>query len=245
MSTAITALRVLDEVAAHQPVGVTDLSRRLDMPKSSTQRALKALESSGWIRQTSHAPKGWVLTTKAIDVAQRVAADVGVREAAREILEELRDETGESTHLAIREHDHVVITDVVETTNPTRIHIPVGTRSPLHATATGKAILAHLDEAVRGDLLRPGLARLTEHTITDPNALLRELADIRLRGSVATAKGELRDDIASIAAPVLSPGGAPLCAVSVFIPAYRFPADDGEHIRQLLRSAAQRIAQRL
>lgn len=244
MLTAITALRVLDEIAMRQPIGVTDLSRRLEMPKSSTQRALKALESAGWIRQTSHMGRGWVLTTKAIDVAQRVAADIGVREAARDILEHLRDETGESVHLAIRENDQVVIIDVVETFNPTRIHIPVGTRSPLHATATGKALLAHVSEGLREDLLGDPLPRLTERTITDAEELARELESIRV-DSVATARGELREDIASIAAPVLSKGGTPLCAVSVFIPAYRFPEDGGEQIKQSLIAATHRIAQRI
>ncbi|MCE7006347.1 IclR family transcriptional regulator [Kibdelosporangium philippinense] len=247
MSTALTALRVLDEVAQLQPVGVTTIAERMQMPKSSAQRALKALEASGWIRQTGPGKgkgKGWVLTTKAIDIAQRVAADVGVREVARDILTELRDATGESVHLVIREGNEVVIIDVVETVNPTRIYIPLGTRSPLHATATGKALLAHMEEPLRSEILASGLPRLTDSTITDPAHLDAELRGIRVDGKCAVVKGELREDIGSIARPVFSRSGMVVCAISVFVPMYRFPADEGR-ICQALTHAARQISARL
>ncbi|MCI2422936.1 IclR family transcriptional regulator [Saccharopolyspora sp. K220] len=244
MSTALTALRVLDEVARAQPVGVTALAERMDLPKSSAQRALKALEAAGWIRQAGVAKRGWVLTTKAIDIAQRVAADVGVREAARNILTELRDATGESVHLAIREGHEVVIIDVVETVNPTRIYIPLGTRSPLHATATGKVLLAHMEPEQREEIIEVGLEKLTDATVTDPGQLRAELDKIR-EGNCAMVKGELRDDIASFAAPVFSHSGLILCAISVFVPRYRFPEDGGAHFRRELTKAAREISARL
>ena len=245
MQTATTALRVLDEVARSQPIGVTEVARRLDLPKSSAQRALRALEAAGWVRRSTTERTGWLLTTKAIDIAARVAADTGVREAAQDVMEHLRDQTGESVHLAIRERHEVVVIDSVETVNPTRIHIPIGTRSPLHATATGKSILAHLDEQQRADVVAAGLGRFTAVTITDPELLIGELDAIRSGRRCATAKGELRDDIASIAAPVLSGAGWPICAISVFIPLYRFPPDDGVQIGRLVVAAAEEIAQRL
>ncbi|KXF52300.1 hypothetical protein AXA44_10935 [Rhodococcus sp. SC4] len=244
MSSVVTTLQVLDEVAELQPVGVTDIAERLDLPKSSAQRALKSLEISGWIRQVRKG-KGWVLTTKAIDIAQRVAADMGVREAARDVLTELRDSTGESVHLAIREGREVVIVDVVETTNPTRIYIPLGTRSPLHATATGKALLAHMESPRREEVLSSELVRLTDSTITDPDELEKELEGIRVEGRCAVAKGELREDICSFAEPVLSSAGTPLCAVSVFVPMYRFPEDGGEEICRKLKLAAEQISSRI
>ena len=244
MSTAMTALRVLDEVAEMQPIGVTAIAERMKMPKSSAQRALKALEAAGWIRQTTKG-RGWVLSTKAIDVAQRVAADLGVREVAREVLTELRDTTGESVHLAIREGREVVIVDVVETVNPTRIYIPLGTRSPLHAAATGKVLLAHLPAPHRAEILSSGLEKLTESTVTDPVKLEAELAALRATDSVAVVKGELRADIASVAVPVFSPTGIPLCAISVFVPMYRFPDDGGASFAEELQKAARSIAQKL
>ncbi|WP_326568816.1 IclR family transcriptional regulator [Amycolatopsis rhabdoformis] len=244
MSTALTALRVLDEVAKLQPVGVTALAERMDLPKSSAQRALKALETAGWIRQAALPKKGWVLTTKAIDVAQRVAAEVGVREAARDVLTRLRDATGESVHLTIREGREVVIIDVVETVNPTRIYIPLGTRSPLHATATGKVLLAHLEPGQRDEIIDAGLEQLTDATVTDAAQLRAELDGIR-EGRCAMVKGELRDDIASFAVPVFSRSGPVLGAISVFVPRYRFPDDDGAAFCRELKKAAAVISERL
>lgn len=244
MSTALTALHVLDEVSKRQPVGVTAIADHLALPKSSAQRALKALEAAGWIRQAGGRSKGWVLTTKAIDVAQRVTADVGLRDAARDALIELRDATGESAHLTVREGRDVVIIDVVETVNATRIYIPLGTRSPLHATATGKVLLAYMDEPQRAEILAAGLTQLTGTTVTDVDQLEAELRRIRVDGHCSVVRGELRDDIGSFAAPVFSRAGVILGAVSVFVPMYRVP-DDGTEICRHLKAAATAISARL
>ncbi|GAA3746805.1 DNA-binding IclR family transcriptional regulator [Spinactinospora alkalitolerans] len=241
MRSVITALHVLDAVAERQPIGVSDLARAMDIPKSSVQRALRALESAGWIR--SVAPEqgsGWVLTTKAGDLAQHIAGDLGVREAALPVMAELRDRTGEEVHLTIREDQEVVVIERVESTHPVRIHWPAGTRSPCHASANGKAILAHLRPADLAVALPGPLPGFTESTITAPEKLRAELAAVRARG-YAVARSELRADIASVAAPILSPSGTPIAALSVFLPMHRLD-DDTAPLGELVRANAQRIA---
>lgn len=71
MQSVLNALRVLEEVAARQPVGVADLARALDLPKSSAQRALRTLDTAGWIRPAGGEVTRWVLTTKALQVGRR------------------------------------------------------------------------------------------------------------------------------------------------------------------------------
>ncbi|MGV9866718.1 IclR family transcriptional regulator [Rhodococcus koreensis] len=239
--TAVTALRVLDEVARRQPIALTQLALDMGMSKSTMHRTLRALEETGWIRQAGGGDTGWVLTTKPIDMARHVAADTGLRDHARAMMAALRDQTGESVHLAVREGTEVVIIDVEESASPIRIHWPVGTRSACHATATGKAILAFLPANELDDVLGTGLTGFTDATITEKDSLLAELDTVRRRG-YSIAEGELREDIASIAAPVLGRTGTPLASMSVFLPIHRMPADGGQAIGQQVREAAAVIS---
>lgn len=242
MQTAVSALRVLDQVAHSQPVGVTDLARSTGMPKSTTQRALLALEEAGWIRRAGTSRQGWVLTTKPIDMARHVTADTGLREAARDHMMRLRDQTGESVHLAIREESIAVIIDVEDTVDPVRIYWPPGVRSAIHATANGKALVAWMppDEVRR--VCGTNLTRFTDTTCTDIDELLDELATVREQGW-AKAWGELRPDIASVAAPVMDRLGFPLASMSVFAPVHRMP--DPTSLGPQVRATADAVAETL
>lgn len=242
MQTAVFALRVLDEVARKQPVGVTNLATEMRIPKSTAQRALLALEQAGWIRRAGSSRQGWVLSTKPLDMARLVAADTGLRDAARVEMMKLRDQTGESVHLAVREENIAVIVDVEDTVDPVRIYWPPGVRSPLHATANGKALIAWMPQSELVALLGQELERYTDKTVTEVDDLLLELDTVRRQGW-AHAWGELRPEIASIAAPVMDRLGAPLASISVFGPVHRLPqpADLGPQVRETADAIARAL----
>lgn len=240
--TAVATLRVLDEVAHLQPIGVSHLAKHMGIPKSTVQRALRALEAAGWIRTNGSTTPGWVLTTKPIDLARYVAGESGLREAAREAMVQLREESGESVHLVIREGREVVVIDVEETSNQIRIHWPSGTRTPIHASSNGKALLSHLDEATVLELLDSRLQQFTDSTITDRAKILKQLEEIRALG-YAVAKSEMRSDIDSIAAPILGRTGFAVASISVFAPAGR--VSDVDATGRLVRAAANKISSRL
>ncbi|GAA4641066.1 IclR family transcriptional regulator [Gordonia humi] len=242
--TVVTALRVLDEVAKHQPAGVSDLAARMDMSKSTMQRTLRALEAAGWIRPAGGRNDGWVLTAKPIDLSRYVAADTGLRRHTRSAMAALRDETGESVHLAVREGTEVVVVEVEESSSPVRIYWPAGTRSACHASANGKAILSRLPPDEVDDLLTDDLPGFTPLTITARAALLDELSLVRERG-FAVAEGELRDDIASVASPILGKAGAPLGSISVFLPRHRLADGDVDRLGRATRIAATTITESL
>ncbi|GAA3813161.1 IclR family transcriptional regulator [Sphaerisporangium flaviroseum] len=241
MQSVVTTLRVLDVVATRQPVGVSELAREMDLPKSTVQRALQALASAGWIRPAGAETTRWVLTTKPLGLAMRVDADTGVREAALPVMAELRDRTGESVHLAIREGREIVIIERMEATRPVRIHWPAGTRSACHATANGKAILAYLGPLELAEALGSPLPGYTEATITNRDTLEAELATVRARG-YALAKRELRDDIFSVAAPIMSAGQVPVASLSVFLPLHRLPEDGGAELGELVMQSTRQIS---
>ncbi|MFG2072367.1 IclR family transcriptional regulator [Nonomuraea maritima] len=216
MQNVVTALRVLEEVSARQPVGVGELARELGLPKSTVQRSLRTLHDAGWIRPAGGEVTRWQVTSKLLQVARRT--ELGLRDAAVPVMEELRQQTGETVHLMVPEGEAVVLIERLETDKPLRIVLPLGIRLPLHASANGKAVLAHLDRPL------DELPAYTGTTIVDGEALRAELAAVRARG-YADNRGEWRPDIAAVASAILGADGSPIASISISTPASRMLDD--------------------
>lgn len=244
MRNVLNTLRVLEEVAARQPIGVGELSRVLDMPKSSVQRVLVTLDTAGWIRPASGEITRWVLTTKALAVGSRAGGDLGLRGVALPIMENLRRHTEETIHLTIPEDGKMVLIERLETDKPVRTNMALGHSLPLHASANGKAVLAHSDPDTVRKLVAGELPRYTDTTITDPVALQAELAEIKTRG-FAVNRGEWRSDVGAVAAVILDGAEKPIASLSVNVPISRLTAESEPAWAAAVREAAHTISARL
>ncbi|MFJ4651546.1 IclR family transcriptional regulator [Nocardia sp. NPDC088792] len=244
MRNVLNTLRVLEEVAARQPVGVGELARILDMPKSTVQRALVTLDEAGWIRPASGEITRWALTTKALAVGSRAGGDLGLRGAALPIMEDLRRRTEETIHLTVPEDGKMVLIERLETDKPVRTNMALGHSLPLHASANGKAVLAHSNPEALRQLLADELPRYTDTTITDPGELRAELADIRERG-YAVNRGEWRSDVGAVAAVVLGADGQPIASLSVNIPFSRLTAESEPGFAAAVSAAAAALTARM
>jgi IclR family acetate operon transcriptional repressor len=244
MRSVLNALRVLEEVATRQPAGVGELARVLDIPKSSVQRALLTLNTAGWIHPARGEITRWVVTTKALHVGRHASGDLGLRDAAVPVMEDLRRRTEETIHLTVPEGDGVVLIERLETSKPLRISMALGHALPLHASANGKAVLAWGPPETVTSLIAAGLSRYTDTTITDPDRLLAELDEIRARG-YAINYGEWRADVGSAAAAILGDADEPVASVSVNLPRTRL-TEESERVYGVAASeAARSISARL
>ncbi|MEV8020243.1 IclR family transcriptional regulator [Streptomyces sp. NPDC086554] len=241
MQSVLNALRVLEEVAARQPVGVADLARALELPKSSAQRALRTLHTAGWIRPAGGEVTRWALTTKALQVGRLATGELSLRDVAVPIMEELRRRTDETVHLTVPDGESVVLIERLETSKPVRIILALGTRLPIHASANGKAVLASRSTEAIERQLAAGLDEFTGTTITDRKALLAELALIRERG-YATNCGEWRTDVSAVAAPVLDGAGSPVASISVNMPTSRMTEESSVAHGLLVSETALRVS---
>lgn len=241
MRTVLSALRVLEEVAYTQPAGVGELARRLALPKSTVQRALRTLWTAGWICPDGAEVTRWILTTRALHIGQRAIADIGVRDAAVPIMHELRRQTGETSHLMVREGDHAVLVERIETRHPVRAVIPLGSVVPLHGSSNGKAMLASLPPDQVRDVLGGRLDRYTDNTIVDWSELDAELERVRKRG-YASNVGEWRSDITAVASPIFDHSGDPVASISVSAPSGRMTEELRDSYGALVIEAAQRIS---
>lgn len=238
VTVVLNALRVMEEVASRHPVGVSTLSRALGMPKSSVQRYLLTLQHAGWVTTADTETTKWQLSRKPLVVGLTGTPEADIRESAVRQMRILRDTTGETVHLSVPEGTHIVVIGRLDSTQVLRTSLPLGTRAALHASAMGRAMLAHMapDEIER--ILASEHHRYTEHTLMDNDKILRELELTRQRGYAINVAG-YREGIASIASAVFDDAGRPIAAISITMPNTRFEKADVPMLGQRVMAAAQ------
>lgn len=241
MRVVTTAFQVLEHVAEHQPIGVSELSRQLELPKSTVQRALVALNELGWIAQEPAEPRRWVQTTKLLALASR-GGGLSLRERAMPVMQDLLERTDENVHLSVRNGAGVVIIEKLESSSVVRLFDPLGVVAPVHASSTGKAILAWSDPDDVEDLLSNALEGYTGRTIVSADEFRRELRSIRRHG-YAVNRGEWREDVRGVAVPILDATGKAMGAISIAVPAHRLPDRRIPEVARLVVDAVSVINQ--
>ncbi|MEU4227767.1 IclR family transcriptional regulator [Nonomuraea sp. NPDC026600] len=238
MQSVLNALRVLEQVSAHQPAGLSDLTRRLGLPKSTVQRCLLTLAEAGWIR--ADAAGRWELTSHAFSVGARAVDAGNLRTLAMPALNDLQATTGETIHLMVPDGDRMVLIERIDSHHQLRTVYALGSRSPMHASANGKAYLATLPDDQLARYLAQDLVAATRHSLTDSAGLRHDLRVVRERG-YAVADEELAVGIIAVAAPIGPPGQVAMATLSISAPKVRLTDDLAEPYGHLVRDAAARI----
>lgn len=218
-----TTIRVFEAVAAHQPVGLSELSRRLQVPKASVQRALTSLAEAGWLRQDRQdaaEPGRWVVSARFALLADAAPAVVAVRESARPQLDALREATSLAVGLLVLDGDHMVLVGGPDGGGGSAVLRAIEESLgplPVHVSAAGRAILSRLPLSTRREVLDRALRRYTPHSITQPEAVLAEVAKAE-RDGYAVTRGEFQPGMSVVAAPILERHALPVAAVAIFVP---------------------------
>ena len=236
------SLQIIEEIASRQPIGASELGRRLDLSKTTVHRALKSLHDAGWIEPTEEARKSWRLSIQALVVGGRaIESRSGLRSIAIPVMEDLRRSTEETIHLLVRYGDRVVLIERLDGIKPVRIFNPFGGRARLHRTSSGKAILAHLEkEELEAYLAQPLTSARTRVPI-DKAALVAELVLVRSRG-FAVNLGDNHPDTNAVGAAIMDDKSQPIAAITVSAPADRLPGSLCLAHGPLVTDAARRIA---
>jgi DNA-binding IclR family transcriptional regulator len=148
-----------------------------------------------------------------------MASRLGIRTYAREAMEYLQQRTRETVHLCVLDGDEVVYVHKIDSPEPVRAFSEVGARSPAWCVAPGKAILAWQPQAYLAGLSER-LQRFTPRTITEPAEFLRELERARGNG-YAVNRGEYRETVWGVAAPIRSGDGVVVASIGISGPATR------------------------
>ncbi|HET89528.1 MAG TPA: IclR family transcriptional regulator, partial [Chloroflexi bacterium] len=231
-------VRVLESFSPQYSTwSLTELSDHLDLPKSTLHRFLAGLEFHGILRRDP-ADKLWRLGYR-LAIWGRLAADsTGLIHIAKPVMERLADETGEAVILTVYQGREVVCIEKVETTHPVRLALSVGVRRPPHTGASSKVLMAYLPpDEIQAIIQESGLPKLCVNTITDPAALMVELARIRERG-YADSFEETDPDSWGVATPIWDRAGTVAAAIGIAGPIFRFTEALAQTYVALCRQAA-------
>lgn len=196
------------------------LTRRAELSKPSVYRLMNTLEEFDLVTRDP-ASQLYRPGPRLFELAHQGLEQIELRHIAAPELDALREATNETVHLAILDRGEVVYIDKRESNHTIRMISAVGRRVPVHCTSLGKAMLPFLLEDERHALIRARpLVPATKYSLTDPEALERDLAEIRVRGySLDLEEHEV--DICCVGAPVFDHTGNPVAAISVTMPKFR------------------------
>ena len=237
------AVDVLEYLAERDDGAVTDLAAALGVHKSTAFRLLAALEARGLVEQVSERGR-YRLGIGLVRLAGAAASRLDLVEQSRPVTRRLALEIGETVNVARLEGDAVVNLDQVLGGATVATQNWVGQRTPLHATSSGKVLLAATDPAVRARLLARPLEVFTPATITDRDALDAELDRAGAVGWASTCE-ELELGLNAIAAPIRGRDGSVVAAVSVSGPSYRLGPDRFRAVAATVVAAGDEIGRRL
>ena len=237
------AIDVLEYLAERDEGAVTDLAAALGVHKSTAFRLLAVLEARGLVEQVSERGR-YRLGFGLVRLAGATAARLDLVEQSRPVTRRLAADVGETVNIARREGDAAVNVDQVLGGATVATQNWVGQRTPLHATSSGKVLLAAMEPGERALLLVPPLECYTPATVTDPAVLERELTLAATEGWACTRE-ELEVGLNAIAAPIRGRDGEVVAAVSASGPTYRLGPERFDSVAAAVVAAGAEIGRRL
>lgn len=221
-STLAKGLAVLEWLARQdQSVRVTDVAQAFALAPSNAHRTLRTLVECGWAVQQA-GDSTYRASLKLFELGASVNEAVDLKALLHPLLGELAQASGETIHLAVLLEQEILYLDKFDSPLPVAAYSRIGGRAPAYCVASGKVLLAALglDRAALQQRLGP-LQGHTPHTLTDVDALAKELARARSDGW-AQNKEEWRLGVCGLGAPVFNAQGEPVAAVGMSVPSIRF-----------------------
>ncbi|NXY93693.1 IclR family transcriptional regulator [Streptomyces sp. BR123] len=238
------AVTVLEILAQRGEAGVSEVAEEIDVHKSTAFRLLGALEARGLVEQATERGK-YRLGFGIVRLAGAVTGRIDITQEGRPVCERLAEELGETVNIAVLEEQYAINLCQVRGPGAVTAHNWVGQLTPLHATSSGKVLLAHLPAKQRVQLLaEAGLKKYTPSTLTARTKLEKNLAEALERGYAMTFE-EYEIGLHAMAAPIRDRDGVVLAAISASGPSYRFTEERMRELAPRLMAGAQEISRRM
>lgn len=233
------AMHVIEALARRKgEISLANLSTQLELPKTSLMHLLRALEAAGYVRRVA---SGYKLASASFQLAVAIGELSGFEEIAADVLEALRDSTGETALLGTfaKDKGYAVYAQRRASSKPVRFAPEVGERRPLYASGVGKVLLAfsapdQVDSYLQNLKLVPHAAR----TVRTKRDLRTQLEHIRSEG-IAISIDEMADGGSALAAPVFGSDGGVRAALVLAVPTGRFLVNRSRLQAELTKGAAE------
>ena len=238
---AVSVMQCISE--QEEPMGASRIAHHTGLPRSTVFKLLDTLTAVGFVEKSAH-DATYRLGIGLVKLAGNAMEQLDLVQVARPYLKELNRQTEETIHLGIPEHDQVVYVDKLESRQAVRMYSRVGKTAPLYCTGIGKAMLSRFpSKRLDAYLKEVHPAAYTSRTLTDPEAIRRDLEASRSRG-YAIDHGEHEEDVRCIAVPLYR-GDKVYGAVSISAPEYRMNAERVAQLLPKLLRCQQNILHRL
>jgi len=245
-SVAVERALAMLEAVAQEPEGLSnaEISRKLQIPKSSASYILRTLEKQAYLNRDSETGR-YRVGLKILSLSRGALSGIDVREVALPIMRNLMHKTSLTCHLAILDGPDAVYIEKVEPEGFIRMDTWVGRRMRVHATSVGKALVAHIpQERLEKILSDRGMEKRTPKTITTVSRLLKELEKVRAQG-YAVDDEENNMGARCLGAPVFDQSGSIEAALGLSGTINQVNAHTMPRILEALKDAARHISMQL
>lgn len=246
VQSVIRAFDILELLDNENELGISEISERLGLEKSTVHRLISTLKHKGYVEQNNSNHK-YLNSFKLFEMGNNVVERLGLRRQAQPFMEALSVDSRETVNLAIMDGKHIIYIDKIESSETIKVDLRIGKKLPSYCTGLGKAMLAFMSEERVKELLEgETFFRYTHNTVRDFSHLLEQLKKIRGQGYCIDDE-EYVGGLVCIASPVRNFSGEVVAAMSIAVPKYRL--NEGEkdlnYIIGLVKVAADRFSGQL
>jgi DNA-binding IclR family transcriptional regulator len=226
-----------------EPVTVAEVVKALRIPKSTAYELVRTLSTAGYLERNGAA--AYFLGRKLFELGMAYRSQMDLLKEGGKIVEELRDETGETVQLSVLENNVMLVLVKEESSKPIRIISRVGSRVPINWAAAGRLLVS--------DLPAPELKILLQRIVkpsptgrapTDPDELVRQIKRFRTQGW-GFELNEANEHAGCVAAPVIDISGKCVAAISIVAPEQRLQRQHREVLIDAVRRGADKLSRRL
>ncbi|GAA1916721.1 IclR family transcriptional regulator [Streptomyces durmitorensis] len=222
-----------------------EVTRRLQLPRTTVHELLTTLAARSYLVQIPDQTGRYRLGVRAYQLGSRYAEQLDLAAEGQQVAREVAETCDETVHVAVLEDTDVIYIAKVDSTHAVRMVSAAGRKLPAHCTSVGKMLLASLPPAeLETRLAGRDLVAMTQNSITEPDALLAALAEVRERG-VAAEHRESNPDVSCVAAPVRDSAGHVVAALSISVPMIRWSEQREDELAELAAKGAGDLSERL
>jgi DNA-binding IclR family transcriptional regulator len=228
--------------SSEKSLGVTEISERLNLPKSTVSRLLSTLYYREFVQKDKQT-KRYSLGLKLFELGSQIFNELDLRKIVKPFLEDLANEINETVHFVIEDNGEVLYIEKIESSHGLRQYSQIGKRGPLYCTGVGKAFLSTKNMNEIDNLLKnKELISYTKNTITNVSELKKELKVIKQKG-YAIDNEEINEGVKCIAVPIFDYTGSSIGAISISGPTFRMK--NTEEKADKLMDTAKKISRQL
>lgn len=243
VSSVLKVFAILEILAEQKDIGITDLAKKLMMPKSTAYRFLQTMINLGYVKQEES--DKYSLTLKLFEIGAKALEYIDLIALSDTEMSYISKETNETIHLGILDHDEIIYLHKIDSTYNLRMHSRIGRKNPSYSTALGKILLSdYSDIAIKDILKETTFISYTSNTRKNIDELLSELSDVRKK-HYAEDNEEQEPGLKCIAVPIYNRLGHIIAGISISLPIIRFEEKHFSVLIKLLKQAGKNISEKL